>query len=668
VKTLRSDEIYQCIEELVKEAKLSVKISSAWLKGNLVDRLLNNLSENVKLEVVLRASELQDLLITDDYVFRKIKEKDGTVYLNNRLHAKFILIDDEKAAVGSANFTRAGFSDYSQGNIEAAVYYDINDDEKELKKLIDYFEKIKADSTRFDDNLLGFAINPVKSRSFEFILLEPEIKEQSYVEVRQKEGVVLAKITNIYSYDMGFFANPFSAGESPVFGSIDTFKTLFTERKSKEWKKAAVWSYLNENGDKVRVAVAEILGIVKDGKLETLMEPFDVGEAVYLASSDTLKTLVRRNFSGRNMVYPVKVGTFEDSNQEVFIDGKEVVTKHMLILGTTGSGKSHFTKIFLSRFLKNYPIQAFIFDPHGEYYEELVKFGLPKEDVLHVVFEETLFPIYSWEVEELVKETGYSYLISGNSGLVRDNKAFLSGLIKPSLKRTALESKNLYDILLEIKDEEEKEIETSNGKTKKIKERINAGVEKEATKIFGERILKTQVRTHNLLTSAIRSSKKVVIFNFSRITDPVTRVNLAGLAMQELFVQNKENSRERLIVLEEAHNFAPEGSYGDVSAGKDNLALTMARKIASEGRKFNLGLVVISQRPAQVSKYVLSQANTQAMFRTMNASDLAAVETYVEFAGRDLIGLLPSLQTGMGILSGLGVPFPIVVRVDSIGE
>ena len=215
-----------------------------------------------------------------------------------------------------------------------------------------------------------------------------------------------------------------------------------------------------------------------------------------------------------------------------------------------------------------------------------------------------------------------------------------------------LKSKDLYDILSEIKE----------------KEKVYAGVEKEAAEIFGERILKTQVKTYNLLTSAISSSKKVVIFNFSRITDPVTRVNLAGLAMQELFVQNKENSRERLIVLEEAHNFAPEGSYGDVSAGKDNLALTMARKIASEGRKFNLGLVVITQRPAQVSKYVLSQANTQAMFRTMNASDLAAVETYVEFAGRDLIGLLPSLQTGMGILSGLGVPFPVVVRVDSGSE
>ncbi len=662
MKTLKSDEIYSYIESIIKGAKKSVKISSAWLKGSIVDKLLSNLPDGVELEVILRASELQDLLITDDYVFKKIEEKGGQVYLNNRLHAKFILVDEKKAVVGSANFTGAGFSNYDSGNIEAAVYYDATDNKKEIKELVSYFEQIKNDSAKFDENLLGFAINPVKSRSFEFILIEPDVKEQSYVEVRHGEGTILARIVTIYSYDMGFFANPFSAGESPVFGSVDTFKTLFTGRKGKEWKKAAVWSYLNENSDRVRVAVAEVLGFVKNGKLETNMEPFDVGEPVYLASSDTLRNLVKRTFSGKSMTYPVKVGTFEDSNQEVYIDGKEIITKHMLILGTTGSGKSHFTKIFLSRFLEEYPVQTFIFDPHGEYYDELLD-SLYKRDIMHVIFEETIFPIFSEEVEELIKEAGFSYLISGNSGLARDNKAYLSSLIKPSISRTVFKNKNLLDILSGLEDEEE-EVETSNGKKKKVKKRVSADIDGELLEVFGKAILTTQKKTYKLLDSALRSSKKVVIFNFSRITDPVTRVNIAGLAMQELFNQNKEHKKERLIVLEEAHNFAPEGSYGDVSAGKDNLALTMARKIASEGRKFNLGLVVITQRPAQVSKYVLSQANTQAMFRTMNVSDLAAVETYVEFAGRDLIDLLPSLQTGMGILSGLGVPFPVVVKVD----
>ncbi len=668
METLSSNEIYQRLECMIRNAKESVKICSAWLRGSIVEKLLSNLPKDVevKIEVILRASELQDLLITDDYVFKRIKEEGGQIFLNNRLHAKFIIVDGKEAVVGSANFTGAGLSDYESGNIEAAVYYDVKDSKKEVKELVEYFNQIKKDSVKFNESLIGFAINPVKTRSFEFILIEPEVKEQSYVEVKHNDGTVLARITTIYSYDMGFFANPFSAGESPVFGPIDAFKTLFTDRRGKEWKKAAVWSYLNENGDKVKVAVAEVLGIVRDERLETLMKPFDVGEPVYSASSDTLEVLAKKTFSGTEMAYSVKVGTFEDSDQEVFIDGKEVITKHMLILGTTGSGKSHFTKVFLSRFLKDYSVQAFVFDPHGEYYDELIKLGFSKEDIFHVSFEETLFPVYPWEVEELIKEAGYSYLISGNSGLARDNKAFLSGLIKPSLKRTALKRKDLYDILSGIEDEEEKEVET-NGKTKKVKERVCAGVEKEAVKVFGKEVLTTQVETYNQLKSAIESSKKIVIFNFSRITDPVTRINLAGLAMQEIFSQNKKSKKERLIVLEEAHNFAPEGSYGDVSAGKDNLALTMARKIASEGRKFNLGLVVVTQRPAQVSKYVLSQANTQAMFRTMNASDLAAVETYVEFARRDLIDLLPSLQTGMGILSGLGVPFPIVVKVDSLG-
>jgi hypothetical protein len=645
VKTLKSEEIYKHLTDLIKNAKSSVKISSAWLKGNMIGSLLLHLQKDVELEVILRASELKDLLITDDRVFEEIRKKKGTVYLNNRLHAKFILVDDCKAVVGSANFTGAGLSDYDSGNIEAAVYYDDSDDPGEIRELVDYFEKIKKDSSKFDDNLIGFAINPVKSDSFEFILIEPGIKERSYVKVNHPEGDVLAEITTIYSYDMGFFANPFSAGESAVFGSIDEFKTLFSSRKDKDWKKAAVWSYLNENGDKVRIAVAEILGIVtSDGKLETNMEPFDVGEPVYAASKEILNAVSKTTWSGKSMVYPVEVGVFKGTDQKVFIDAKEVITKHMLILGTTGSGKSHFTKKFLSRLLQQHPVQILIFDPHGEYYEEL-KESVSEEDIDQVVFEETIFPVYPEEVEDIIKGIGLSNIISGNSKVARNNKSRLAAEIKPSLKATSFKEKNLYDILLNVKTEDDE------------------AISEKVASVLGKEILESQVSTYNEIDLALKSSKRVIIFNFSHVTDPATRVNLAGLVMQELFEKNKKDKKERIVVLEEAHNFAPESSYGDVSAGRNNLALTMARKIASEGRKFNLGLIVITQRPAQVSKYVLSQANTQAMFRTMNESDLKAIESYVEFAGKSMIGLLPSLRTGVGVLSGLGVPFPLVVEV-----
>jgi len=646
VKILKSDEIYNCIENMIKRAGRSIKISSAWLKGSLVKRLLDNLPDaDIKIEVILRASELRDLLITDDIVFRRIKENNGKIYLNSRLHAKFILVDDKEAVIGSANFTEAGFSNYSEGNIEAAFY--CNND-REIKKLIEYFEQIKEDSVAFDDELIGFSINPVKSSSFEFILLDSEIKEQSYVVVKQKGYAVLARIVSIYSYDMGFFANPFSAGESQIFGSIEAFKLLFSDRKDKEWKKAAVQAYLNENSNKVRIAVAQIVGAVNNEKVEAVMKPFDVGEAVYLASSDILKKLMKSNFSGKHMEYPVRIGTLEGSNEEVFIDGKEVITKHMLILGTTGSGKSHFTKVFLSEFLKNYPVQAFIFDPHGEYYEELIEFGISPEEILHLKFKETIFPIYPEEIESLIKQLGYAYLINGKTEVGRANRLKLASFIKPSLRKTVFTEKNLYDVLSSLKRDKNSE---------------EMGVEEEARDILGENIITNQKEICESMQLALNSGKKLIIFNFSYIGDSRTRVNIAGLIMQELFNQNKEHRKERVLVLEEAHSFAPEVSYGDVSAGKDNLALIMARKIASEGRKFNIGLVVITQRPAQVSKYVLSQANTQAMFRTINDIDLATIGTYVEFAGKDIINLLPSLQTGIGILSGLGTPFPMVVKV-----
>lgn len=59
-----------------------------------------------------------------------------------------ILVDESKAVVGSANFTEAGTSDISTGNIEASAYYDSEDNLQDMKSLLDYFKKIKKKNTR----------------------------------------------------------------------------------------------------------------------------------------------------------------------------------------------------------------------------------------------------------------------------------------------------------------------------------------------------------------------------------------------------------------------------------------------------------------------------------------------------------------------------------------
>ena len=657
MRTLNGDNIYTEVERIVGEAEKSIKIASAWLKGSLVKRLLENVDteKGIEIEVILRGSELRDLLITDELVFKTIREKGGKIYLNNRLHAKFIVVDGQKAVVGSANFTESGMSEYSKGNIEVAVYYDASDGQ-EVKELTDYFEKIKEDpgTVIFSDDLIGFALNPVKSNSFEFILLDPEITEQSYVEVRDGERKILGKIESIYSYDMGFFANPFSGSESQVFGSLEQFKLLFSGRKDNSWKKAATYSYLNENGDRVRIAVAQVVGEINGTKLQTPLKPFDVGNGIYRASKETLGNVMKKNFSGKEMGTPVEIGNLEGNrNITVFIDLDEVITKHMAVLGTTGSGKSHFTKLFIKRAVETEnPPEVFILDPHGEYKEGLLDLGVDPKLIKEVEIPDTLFPIYPEEVEELIKELGYGQLISGNNKTVRKNRNTIVRWVKPDIGSSGFKTGNLKELLSQIEDEEGNNPLTSDTYVTRT---LTGKWEKQ------EEVIKD---LRELLNPNEEEKPLIFILNLKKITDPQTRVNLAGLFMQELFFKNRKETKRRLLILEEAHNFAPEKSYGDVSADKKNLALNTARKIAAEGRKFNLGLVVITQRPAQVSKYVLAQTNTQAMFRIINVNDLQAVETFVEFAGRDTTSLLPTLQTGSGVISGLAVPFPVLTEIN----
>lgn len=652
MKLLTSDRIFKQITEIVQSAQESLKIASAWIKGKYFEDILDLAKEkNIPVEIILRASEFQDLIITDDRVFRKIQETGGKVYLCNRLHAKFIIVDDEKAVVGSANFTEAGLSDLSKGNIEAGVFYDSSDGKREIEELVNYFESIKQNySSEFGNDLLGFTLNPVKSHSFEFILIDEDVSEQSYVEIRLKEGKVLARVTSIYAYDMGFFANPFTSQESVVFAPIEDFKKIFSDDRDKEWKKSAVYAYISGNGNRMKIAIAEVVGFIKDRRLDMVKKPFDVGEAVYKVSQESLELLMKKTSSGRDMVIPVKVGTLGDSDIDVFVDGKEVVNKHMLIIGTTGSGKSYFTKLFLCRLVQaSEDVQVFIFDPHGEYYDDLVDCLGGDSQIEHIVFEDTFFPLYADEVTWLIKDAGFSFLVSGNSNLAKENNSKISGIVKPSLKLTGLSSKSLLSIISCLSTG------SSEVKIDEVLEYLKNA--------WGEDVLSNQPATIDGIEAGLKSDKRIVIFNFRHITDPQTRVNIAGLIMQELFNENKRTLKNRIVVLEEAHNFAPEKGYGDVSSGRDNLALNMAKKIASEGRKFNLGLITITQRPAQVSKYVLSQMNTQAMFRTINSSDIGTISTYVEYTGEDIIGMLPSLPTGTGIISGMGVPFPVVVEV-----
>ena len=96
-----------------------------------------------------------------------------------------------------------------------------------------------------------------------------------------------------------------------------------------------------------------------------------------------------------------------------------------------------------------------------------------------------------------------------------------------------------------------------------------------------------------------------------------------------------------------------------------------SKQIAQEGRKFGVGLVLISQRPSRLDETTLSQCNSYVIMRMVNPADQNFIRKVIETVGEDEANLLPDLDVGEALLSGQFINFPVLVKIkapDSKGE
>ncbi len=442
-----------------------------------------------------------------------------------------------------------------------------------------------------------------------------------------------------------------------------------------------------------------------------------INDSVHIVSEADLKRIY-----GSEGLDQIAIGTLSSSESiAVKLSLDALVTRHSAILGSTGSGKSTTVASLLRSIVR--PDQKggapasriLLLDLHGEYTHALADFSrvysatpqpgelplfvpywaLQAKDLLNFVaggLNENQEIAFSDKIQEMKA----SVLASANFPGLDPQSLTVDSPVPFSLKQC------WYDLI-------DFEIRTLNGAQRDIPALEQAG---DATSLTPPRytpaalgsagpFLNAQAkgirRQLNLMRSRLLDHRfdfilhpgpwepaldGTVQLDLDKLLDdwvghekPVTILDLSGVPssvlttlvgsilriVYEALYWSREKSeggvhRPLLVVMEEAHRYLS-GAKEDASASE------IVKRIAKEGRKYGIGAMVVSQRPAEVDETILSQCGTIMALRLSNPEDRARVKGALPDNLGGLVDLLPVLRTGEAIVAGEAARLPVRCRV-----
>ena len=390
------------------------------------------------------------------------------------------------------------------------------------------------------------------------------------------------------------------------------------------------------------------------------------GDHVYLASSETLAGMLSARRAGeRGSAHVGSLLTRGAGEVPIVLSIKDVVSTHLAILASTGAGKSYTAGVIVEELMMPYNRAAvLIVDPHGEYdtlraIETDPRFADLAHDGYHPEVK-----IYTHDRLRVrfssLTEADIKYLLP--EGTSEKMLHFLSQAFRQLTATRRGELWGYHDLRDEVKAQKYEGSERGeSGNASSIEGllwRLDARFDK-PNSIFSdnENIPLAELfrpgRTTVLQLSDIEQNEQQVV-----VATLLRRVNKARVATvrEEAEVGTDAHLPYPVFTLiEEAHRFAP--------AGQTVVSTNILKQILSEGRKFGVGIGLITQRPGKLDQDVLSQCMTQVIMRIVNPIDQDTVAKSVEGAGRQLLAELPALTKGQAVISGVGVNTPVMCRV-----
>jgi DNA helicase HerA-like ATPase len=416
-----------------------------------------------------------------------------------------------------------------------------------------------------------------------------------------------------------------------------------------------------------------------DADLGTFVNPWippSSGTPIYLADDALLgDVLSRKHRGGTGSAAIGSLLTRREGAVPIVLDVKDLVSTHLAIIASTGAGKSYLASVVIEELMRPYNRAAvLVVDPHGEYstLQEVAnrtEFGERDEGDgngrarRRARYHATTRVYLHDQVKVRLSTLTLGDLRYLLPGMTEKQHHFLSRAfdnMKKTKKGQPWTASDLKEAVQNVARAQNDESGDDSGNSTvaalswKIDERLeqNNFVFDPFQHLELREILRPGQCTVLQLDEIDERDQQVIVATLLR------RVYNARLETERGKVSEGDEKHlpyPVFILLEEAHHFAPHGGEA-VTTG-------ILKQVLAEGRKFGIGVGLISQRPGKLDPDVLSQCLTQCIMRIVNEVDQKSVAAAVEGVGHDLLQNLPALSKGQAIIAGSAINTPVICRV-----
>ncbi len=384
-----------------------------------------------------------------------------------------------------------------------------------------------------------------------------------------------------------------------------------------------------------------------------------------------------------------------DENAIAYLDGNKLFQRHAALLGSTGSGKSWAVASILERAAKLPSANLIIFDLHGEYRDLTYArhLRIPGPEDLRRTSEELLYlPYWLLNAEEMqamfidrTEFSAHNQVMAFQDAVIAQKKKTLEDLRKTEvLNAFTLDSPipfSLNAVLEELRNMNEEMVQGARGlkqgdfygQFSRLLTRIRS---KLSDKRYGflfqapdsEHKYESMARTAANLMDYDTPGAQIKVIDFSEVPAdilPVIVGLVARIIYQIQFWTDHDKRRPLAFICDEAHLYIPK------KEGKNPVeqrAVEAFEKIAKEGRKYGVALLIVSQRPSDVSPTVLSQCNNVIALRLSNADDQTTVRKLMPESLESLLDVLPIMDIGEALVLGDAVLLSSRIKVNPPNE